>query len=248
MVMVRLQKFLSEAGVTSRREGEKLILAGRVTVDGQVVRLLGTKIHPLKNEVSVDGNPARAKAKRFVAFNKPTKILCTRHDTHDRRTVFDLLPANWGHLFTIGRLDADSEGLILLTNDGEFCQKVAHPSHGLLKTYHVTLAKRLELETLKQLTVGLRDNGDFLKAKSARLLSANNTRSEAEVVLAEGKNREVRRMFKVLGLGVLRLQRMVVGPVKLGELPLGKWRMLSRAEVTSCLKPRGKPPRPPRRN
>ena len=109
-------------------------------------------------------------------------------------------------------------------------------------------AKRLELETLKQLTVGLRDNGDFLKAKSARLLSSNNTRSEAEVVLAEGKNREVRRMFKVLGLRVLRLKRMAVGPVKLGELPIGKWRMLSRAEVTSCLKPRGKSPRPPRRN
>ena len=151
-------------------------------------------------------------------------------------------------LFHVGRLDADSEGLILLTNDGEFCQKVAHPSHGLLKTYRVTLAKRLETETLKQLTVGLRDKGDFLKARSARLLSANNTRSEAELVLAEGKNREVRRMFKALGLRVLRLQRVAVGPVKLGELPPGKWRMLSRAEVASCLKPRGKSPRPSRRN
>ena len=246
--MVRLQKFLSEAGVTSRREGEKLILAGRVTVDGQVVRLLGTKIHPVKSEVSVDGQTVRPKAKRFVALNKPTKFLCTRHDTHDRRTVFDLLPADWGHLFTIGRLDADSEGLILLTNDGEFCQKVAHPSHGLLKTYRVTLAKRLEPETLKQLTLGLRDKGDFLKARSAHLLSSNNTRSEVELVLTEGKNREVRRMFKALGCRVLRLQRMAVGSVKLGELPVGKWRMLSRAEVASCLKSPGKSPRPVRRN
>ena len=246
--MVRLQKFLSEAGVASRREGEKLILDGRVTVDGQVVRLLGTKVDPTRDEVSLDGHPIRARAKRFVALNKPPKFLCTRHDTHDRRTVFDLLPADWGHLFTIGRLDADSEGLILLTNDGEFCQKVAHPSHGLLKTYRVTLAKRLEPETLEQLTVGLRDKGDFLKARSARLLSANNTRSEAELVLTEGKNREVRRMFKVLDLRVLRLQRVAVGPVKLGELPPGKWRILSRAEVASCLKPRGKSPRPPRRN
>jgi 23S rRNA pseudouridine2605 synthase len=125
---------------------------------------------------------------------------------------------------------------------------VAHPSHGLLKTYRVTLAKRLEPETLKQLTLGLRDKGDFLKAKSARLISANNTRSEAELVLADGKNREVRRMFKALGFRVLRLQRVAVGPVRLGELPLGKWRMLSRAEITSSLKPRGKSPRPPRRN
>ena len=237
---VRLQKFLSEAGVASRREGERLILAGRVTVDGQVVRLLGTKVDRAKNEVALDGRPLKPLAKRFVALNKPPKILCTRRDTHERRTVFALLPADWGHLYTIGRLDADSEGLILLTNDGEFCQKVAHPSHGLLKTYRVTLAKRLGPETLEQLTIGLRDKGEFLKARRARLLSTNNTRSEAELVLAEGRNREVRRMFKALGFRVLRLQRVAVGPVKLGELPSGKWRVLSRAEIASCLKPPGK--------
>ncbi len=226
--------------MASRREGERLILAGRVTVDGQVVRLLGTKVDRAKNEVALDGRPLKPLAKRFVALNKPPKILCTRRDTHERRTVFDLLPADWGHLYTIGRLDADSEGLILLTNDGEFCQKVAHPSHGLLKTYRVTLAKRLGPETLEQLTIGLRDKGEFLKARRARLLSTNNTRSEAELVLAEGRNREVRRMFTALGFRVLRLQRVAVGPVKLGELPSGKWRVLSRAEIASCLKPPGK--------
>ncbi len=226
--------------MASRREGERLILAGRVTVDGQVVRLLGTKVDRAKNEVALDGRPLKPLAKRFVALNKPPKILCTRRDTHERRTVFDLLPADWGHLYTIGRLDADSEGLILLTNDGEFCQKVAHPSHGLLKTYRVTLAKRLGPETLEQRTIGLRDKGEFLKARRARLLSTNNTRSEAELVLAEGRNREVRRMFKALGFRVLRLQRVAVGPVKLGELPPGKWRVLSRAEIASCLKPPGK--------
>ena len=226
--------------MASRREGERLILAGRVTVDGQVVRLLGTKVDRAKNEVALDGRPLKPLAKRFVALNKPPKILCTRRDTHERRTAFDLLPADWGHLYTIGRLDADSEGLILLTNDGEFCQRVAHPSHGLLKTYRVTVAKRLEPETLERLTIGLRDKGEFLNARRARLLSTNNTRSEAELVLAEGRNREVRRMFKALGFRVLRLQRVAVGPVKLGELPLGKWRMLSRAEIASCLKPPGK--------
>ena len=226
--------------MASRREGERLILAGRVTVDGQVVRLLGTKVDRAKNEVALDGRPLKPLAKRFVALNKPPKILCTRRDTHERRTVFDLLPADWGHLYTIGRLDADSEGLILLTNDGEFCQKVGHPSHGLLKTYRGTLAKRLGPETLEQLTIGLRDKGEFLKARCVRLLSTNNTRSEAELVLAEGRNREVRRMFKALGFRVLRLQRVAVGPVKLGELPPGKWRVLSRAEIASCLKPPGK--------
>ncbi|MEE2946739.1 MAG: pseudouridine synthase [Verrucomicrobiota bacterium] len=239
---VRLQKYLSEAGVASRREGEKLILAGRVTVDGQVVRLLGTKVDFGREEVALDGRPLKRLAKRFVALHKPPKFLCTRRDTHDRRTVFHLLPTDWGHLYTVGRLDADSEGLILLTNDGEFCQKVAHPSHGLLKTYRVTVAKRLGTQALDRLTIGMRDKGQLLKARYAHLISANNTRSEAELLLAEGKNREVRRMFKALGLRVLRLQRVAVGPVKLGELPPGKWRPLSRAEVASCLKQPGKVP------
>ena len=239
---VRLQKYLSEAGVASRREGEKLILAGRVTVGGQIVRLLGTKVDSARDEVALDGRPLKLLVKRFVALHKPPKFLCTRRDTHDRRTVFDLLPKDWGHLYTVGRLDADSEGLILLTNDGDFCQKVAHPSHGLLKTYRVTVAKRLEPDVLDRLTAGLRDKGEFMKARCVRLLTTTTTRSEAELVLAEGKNREVRRMFKALGFRVLRLQRVAVGPVKLGELPPGKWRPLGRAEVASCLKSPGKSP------
>ena len=232
---IRLQKFLSEAGVASRRQGEKLIVAGKITVDGQVVRLLGTKVDPAKCQISINGKLIRAKAKRFLALNKPPKILCTRQDTHKRPTVFDLLPNDFGHLFTVGRLDSDSEGLVLLTNDGEFCQAVAHPRHGMPKTYHVTLAKRIDSVVLKSLTTGLHEDGDFLKAKDAKLLYANNTRSQVELVLDEGKNREIRRMFKVLGYRVLLLQRIAVGPVKLGELPLGKWRVLSRAEITSCL-------------
>ena len=232
---IRLQKFLSEAGVASRRQGEKLIVAGKITVDGQVVRLLGTKVDPAKCQISINGKLIRAKAKRFLALNKPPKILCTRQDTHKRPTVFDLLPNDFGHLFTVGRLDSDSEGLVLLTNDGEFCQAVAHPRHGMPKTYHVTLAKRIDSVVLKSLTTGLHEDGDFLKAKHAKLLYANNTRSQVEIVLDEGKNREIRRMFKVLGYRVLLLQRIAVGPVKLGELPLGKWRVLSRAEITSCL-------------
>ena len=233
---IRLQKFLSEAGVASRRQGEKLIVAGKITVDGQVVRLLGTKVDPAKHQIAINGKIIRAKVKRFLALNKPPKILCTRQDTHNRSTVFDLLPNDFGHLFTIGRLDSDSEGLVLLTNDGEFCQTVAHPRHGMPKTYNVTLAKRIDSVVLKSLTTGLNDDGDFLKAKHAKLLYANNTRSQVELVLEEGKNREIRRMFKVLGYRVLLLQRIAVGPVKLGELPLGKWRVLSQAEITSCLR------------
>lgn len=233
---LRLQKFLSEAGVASRRHGEKLILSGQVTVDGKVVRLLGTKVDPTKSEVALNGKVIQAKVKRVLALNKPPRILCTRRDNHKRPTVFDLLPDNYGHLFTIGRLDSDSEGLILLTNDGEFCQTMAHPRHGITKTYHVTLAKRVVSGSLERLTAGLRDDGDLLKAKHAKLLYANNTRSQVELVLEEGKNREIRRMFKVLGYRVLSLQRIAVGPIKLGELPLGKWRVLTKAEIASCLR------------
>ena len=233
---LRLQKFLSEAGVASRRHGEKLILSGQVTVDGKVVRLLGTKVDPTKSEVALNGKVIQAKVKRVLALNKPPRILCTRRDNHKRPTVFDLLPDNYGHLFTIGRLDSDSEGLILLTNDGEFCQTMAHPRHGITKTYHVTLAKRVVSGSLERLTAGLRDDGDLLKAKHAKLLYANNTRSQVELVLEEGKNREIRRMFKVLGSIVLSLRRIAVGPIKLGELPLGKWRVLTKAEIASCLR------------
>ncbi len=233
---LRLQKFLSEAGVASRRHGEKLILSGQVTVDGKVVRLLGTKVDPTKSEVALNGKVIQAKVKRVLALNKPPRILCTRRDNHKRPTVFDLLPNNYGHLFTIGRLDSDSEGLILLTNDGEFCQTMAHPRHGITKTYHVTLAKRVVSGSLERLTAGLRDDGDLLKAKHAKLLYANNTRSQVELVLEEGKNREIRRMFKVLGYRVLSLRRIAVGPIKLGELPLGKWRVLTKAEIASCLR------------
>ncbi len=233
---LRLQKFLSEAGVASRRHGEKLILSGQVTVDGKVVRLLGTKVDPTKSEVALNGKVIQAKVKRVLALNKPPRILCTRRDNHKRPTVFDLLPDNYGHLFTIGRLDSDSEGLILLTNDGEFCQTMAHPRHGITKTYHVTLAKRVVSGSLERLTAGLRDDVDLLKAKHAKLLYANNTRSQVELVLEEGKNREIRRMFKVLGYRVLSLRRIAVGPIKLGELPLGKWRVLTKAEIASCLR------------
>ena len=236
---VRLQKVLARVGYGSRRVCDDLIAAGRVLVNGEVA-VLGRRVDPETALIEVDGAPIGVRPGLVhYLLNKPAGVVTTADDPRGRPTVVGLVPAE-PRVFPVGRLDADTEGLLLLTNDGEFCQKVAHPSHGLLKTYRVTVAKRLELETLKQLTLGLRDKGEFLKARRARLLSTNNTRSEAELVLAEGRNREVRRMFKALGFRVLRLQRVAVGPVKLGELPPGKWRVLSRAEIASCLKPPGK--------
>ena len=133
--MVRLQKFLAEAGVASRRAGEQIILAGRVAVNGCPVNQLGTKIDPARDRVSVDGMPVKARRKLYVALNKPRGYICSRHDPLRRRRVADLLPEEWTNLYTVGRLDFDTEGLLFLTNDGDFANHVAHPRYGVPKTY-----------------------------------------------------------------------------------------------------------------
>ena len=138
-------------------------------------------------------------------------------------------------LYSVGRLDRESEGLIFLTNDGDFALRLTHPRYGVRKTYRATVEGRLESVVLQRFVEGVTDGQDLLKAQSARLISANNTRSVVELVLAEGKNREVRRLFASAGIKVLRLQRVQIGPIKLGELPAGKWRTLTESEIKSLL-------------
>ena len=233
--MVRLQKFLAEAGVASRRAGEQMILAGQVRVNGETVRQLGTRVDPLHDKVSVDGQPVRAKRKLYVALNKPPGLVCSRKDEFERATIFDLLPKEWGHLHSVGRLDYQSEGLIFLTNDGEFCLKLTHPRYRITKTYMAQIQGRVKPETLRKFTQGLVSGGEKLQAARARLISANNTSSTVELELTEGKNREARRLFEAENLTVQRLQRVRIGPIKLGELPAGKWRALTEPEIKSLL-------------
>ncbi|MFM1768397.1 MAG: hypothetical protein RJA22_926 [Verrucomicrobiota bacterium] len=235
--MVRLQKHLAESGVASRRASEALITAGRVTVNGQVVRELGTRIDPARDEVAVDRAPVRPRRKLHVALHKPPGYLCTRHDPEKRPCIGDLLPKEWSHLTHVGRLDRESEGLIFLTNDGQFALRLTHPRYGVRKRYRATLEGRVEPRVSAQLTAGVEDCGDLLKAERARLISANNSHSLVEVELGEGKNREVRRMFAALGFNVVRLERIQIGPIKLGELPPGKWRTLTEPEIKSLLGP-----------
>lgn len=235
--MVRLQKFLAEAGVASRRAAEHLILAGRVTVNGQGVQTLGTKVDPARDRVAVDGKPVSARRKLYVALHKPRGYLCTRATSEGRRTVAELLPAEWSHLYTVGRLDRESEGLLFLTNDGEFALRLTHPRYGTRKTYRVTVEGRVEAPVLSKLTQGVTDRGERLRAQRARLCAANNTQSVLELELAEGKYREIRRLCAALGLSVTRLQRTRIGPVRLGELPPGKWRTLTEPEIKSLLAP-----------
>jgi 23S rRNA pseudouridine2605 synthase len=233
--MVRLQKFLADAGIASRRASEKIILEGQVSVNGKEVRELGTKVDPDHDRVEVDGRRVKPKRKIYVALNKPRKFLCAREEGSPRRLVGDLLPKEWNNLYTVGRLDYESEGLIFLTNDGDFCLRLTHPRYGVRKTYLATVEGKAGLEILRNLTQGILDGGETLKAEKARLVSASNSKSVIELEMSEGKNREVRRMFESQGLTVVRLQRTRIGPIKLGELPEGKWRALTEAEIKSLL-------------
>ena len=233
--MVRLQKFLAEAGVASRRAAEQLIVKGRVEVNGETVTQLGAKVDPARDRVMVDGRSVKTKRKFYVALNKPKGYICTRSDPEQRRIITDLLPLEWRSLYPVGRLDHDTEGLIFITNDGDFALHLTHPRYGTRKVYHATVEGRVEQSHLSKFTAGIMDDGELLKASRARLLSANNTRSVVEVELAEGKNREIRRMFKSLGLEVSKLKRTQIGRIKLGELPTGKWRTLTEPEIKSLL-------------
>jgi 23S rRNA pseudouridine2605 synthase len=233
--MVRLQKFLAEAGLASRRGGEEIILAGRVTVNGQRVETLGTRVDPAHDRVAVDGKPVRARRKLAVALHKPRGLVCSRNDELGRPTVYDLLPREWAHLHSIGRLDFNSEGLLFLTNDGELSLRLTHPRYGVRKKYLATVGGRVDNEMLKRCCTGVWDAGERLKAEKARLISASASQSVVELELAEGKNREVRRMFEAQGRSVKRLVRVQIGKIKLGELPSGKWRTLTDHEIKSLL-------------
>ena len=233
--MVRLQKFLAEAGMASRRAGERLILAGRVTVNGAVASQLGAKVDPLHDRVVVDGRVLARKRKLYIAVNKPPGYVCTRSAADDRKKLGDLLPREWTELFSVGRLDCQSEGLIFLTNDGDFCLKLTHPRYGIARKYVARVDGRVTAQMMKNFTQGVMSAGERLQARRARLVSAHNSSSVVELELTEGKNREVRRLFESQRLAVRRLQRVQIGPIKLGQLPPGKWRVLTEPEIKSLL-------------
>jgi 23S rRNA pseudouridine2605 synthase len=234
---VRLQRYLAHAGVASRRACEEIIAAGRVQVNGRIVSQLGALMDPACDRVAVDGVLLKPKRKLYLALNKPRGYLCTCRDPQKRKTLADLLPKDWSRLYSVGRLDRDSEGLIFLTNDGEFCLHLTHPRYAVRKQYVATVTGRVEPEYLARLTRGIELDGESLRAEKARLIESNNTHSRVAVELAEGKNREVRRLMQALGFTVERLQRVQIGSIKLGELPLGKWRTLTQSEIHS-LQPR----------
>jgi 23S rRNA pseudouridine2605 synthase len=231
--MERLNKFLAHAGVGSRRHCDELILRGRVKVAGQVVRELGTKIEPLEGiEVCVDGQPLQTERPVHWLVNKPRGVLCTNHDPAGRPLAIDLVPHVHQRVYTVGRLDEDSEGLLLLTNDGELAHRLMHPRFGVDKTYLVQVAGRPSREDLQQLLQGVWLSDGHVKARHVRRLKSQGESTWLEIVLSEGKNREIRRMLARLKHKVLRLKRTAMGPVGLGRLASGKSRPLTKDELS----------------
>jgi len=225
----RLNRFLARRGVASRRGADELIAQGRVTVNGEVSRL-GAVVQPSADRVSVDGHriPTRAVSVTLV-LNKPPGVVTTRSDPYQRRTVMDLIAPVPG-LVPIGRLDADSRGLLVLTTDGDLAHAVSHPRHGVTKRYLATLDRSISSEQLEQLVAGV-----DLEDGPARALDARHAGSDSvvEVVMAEGRKREVRRLFAAIGYDVRDLVRIAVGPLELGALPEGATRKLRPAELAS---------------
>jgi pseudouridine synthase len=232
---VRLQKFLADAGVASRRASEQLITAGRVEVNGELIRQLGSKVDPDRDQVRVNGQPVRVKRKLYVALNKPRGCVCSRKDELNRPTIYELLPKEWTNVYSVGRLDYNTEGLIFLTNDGDFALHLTHPRYEVRKKYLATIEGPVEFVTLEKFMNGIYHDGEKLKAERARIVSTNRSRSVVEMDLKEGKNREVRRLFESQGITVKNLQRLQIGKIKLGELKSGKWRTLTEPEIKSLL-------------
>jgi 23S rRNA pseudouridine2605 synthase len=229
--VVRLQKYLADAGVASRRVGEQFILDGRVAVNGKTIRLLGSKVDPQHDRVTVDGKLVRAKNPIYVALNKPVGCVCSRKDELGRPTIYELLPREWETVQSVGRLDYNSEGLIFLTNDGQFALRLTHPRYGVRKKYLVTVEGEVTRPMLELFTRGIFHEGEKLKALSAKIISGSRKKSVVEMELGEGKNREVRRLFESQSVTVKKLQRTQIGKIRLGELKPGKWRTLNPVEI-----------------
>ncbi len=229
--MLRLNKYLAHAGVGSRRHCDDLIVAGRIKIDGVIVRDLGVQVDQVTTKVFLDDSPVQVEKLVYWAVNKPRGYLCTNHDPAGRPLALHLVPHVDQRVYTVGRLDEDSEGLLLLTNDGDLAQQLMHPRYGVEKTYEVLVAGSPTPDELKQITTGVWLSDGRVKAKFVKRFKRQGESTWLKIVLAEGKNREVRRMLAKLRHKVMRLKRVAIGSVYLDRLPKGKSRKLAIAEI-----------------
>jgi 23S rRNA pseudouridine2605 synthase len=234
----RLQKYLAHAGVASRRRAEELITSGAVTVNGRVVDELGTRVNAATDEVRVLGKPVHLTTEfLYILLNKPPGAMSTVTDPQVRRTVLDLLPDEWRRhrIYPVGRLDYDTEGLLLLTNDGDLALHLTHPRYALPKRYHALLAAEPPTSVLKRLAEGIQLPGESRRTAPARVWTLHHQGDALWIAMEihEGRNRQVRRMLEAVGYPPLRLRRVSVGPLGLGRLKVGDYRQLTTAEVAS---------------
>jgi 23S rRNA pseudouridine2605 synthase len=246
--MERLQKILSQAGVASRRASEQLMLEGRVTVNGVTVRELGTKADLAADDIRVDGRRIRlAEQHRYLLLNKPRGYVTTRSDPQRRPTVLDLLGGVREYVYPVGRLDFDSEGLLLLTNDGELAARLTHPSHEVARVYEVRVAGIPDPHDLERLSRGVTIDGRRTEPAQLQVVPDRAAdRAIVRITIHEGRNRQVRRMFDAIGHPVDELRRVAIGPIRDARLKTGAWRDLSATEV-AALKRAAQTTRPPSR-
>lgn len=230
---VRLQKYLASCGLGSRRACEEFISAGRVTIDGVVAETLGVSVNPQEQVITLDGERLRRERRKYYMLHKPPGFLCTNHDPEGRPRVIDLFPASGPRLFTVGRLDEDSEGLLIVTNDGDLAQQLAHPKFQIFRTYQVQVAGNPTQETLEQLQQGMYFTEGKFRVRGIKTLKKQGKSTHLEIVLGEGQNREIRRLLARVGHKVMSLKRVAFGPLKLGSLSKGRSRELTREELES---------------
>lgn len=233
MAEERLQKYMAECGIASRRKSEELIREGKVRVNGEVAEI-GRKIDPKKDVVSVEGRKVQKDQKHvYLMLNKPRGFISTMSDEYDRRCVAELVADVDTRVYPVGRLDCDSEGLLLFTNDGEFANSLMHPSKHVPKTYRVTVRPEVTDDMITKMMTGMMIDGQQTLPADVKVLVKEENRTVLEVTICEGRNRQIRKMCEQLGLEVARLKRISEGPVKLGMLQPGKWRELTHEEVQS---------------
>ena len=231
--IVRLQKYIAMSGAASRRAAEAMIEDGRVKVNGETIAEQGVKVEIGADKVTVDGKELKIKDKKYyIMLNKPTGYVSTAKDQFDRPTVIDLVGSEIGtRIFPVGRLDYDTEGLLLLTNDGDITYRVTHPKFRTDKTYIAVINGGISISGLNQLRRGVKIENYTTSPAEVEILDAAGNKTMLEITIHEGKNRQVRKMFEAVGCKVIGLQRIKIGQIELGNLPLGRWRHLTAHEV-----------------
>jgi pseudouridine synthase len=230
----RLQKIIARFGIASRREAEKLILTSRVRLNGEVVTELGIKADPLCDRIEVDGrliSQDRLPEKVYILLHKPVAVICTRCDPQGRKTVLDLLPKHYRHLYPVGRLDYNSSGALLLTNDGDFANGLTHPRHHIAKIYEVWVRGQLDPDTLQSWRNGIELDGKQTLPCQVNVVARLGDRTQLQIVLREGRNRQIRRVAAQLNCPVISLHRVAIADIQISNLAPGAYRHLSESEI-----------------